>query len=453
MALGYDELFEDLGVLVKHYNAFAGDAQGLAADVDEILAEFADTHQEAAVDGLRPDAENDWLASYVSRRSTLAGIAAARLTDRDTVLLEIGATSSGLSEVLAKFIEQMDADSESINASASTVGSVSAHGDNLGNGTILVTPLLDRVTSPGSRAGVTFPAHHMYGDLTSELVIAETMTLRCASDSFVDRVAEGAESFLWEGELADAQHGVASQEGSGSIGSVTSIHGNTASYLANADFESFAVADTPDNWEIVTGTAGTHINESSGSNAYHGSKGLNFTGDGALATIEVSQAIPAASVTAGKRYCVTARVKADATIAAGTLTIILKGTGYTAATAEKIEVAHGSLPTSWTLYHFFVLMPLELPSDLELSIAWGSTPTDTKNLYIDDIGFGEVTYGAGLGVVAVRGSDPFVRNDRYSFTIGSVTEGVFQKFFRQVFGVQLPSDDSAAETQADSLAT
>ena len=69
---------------------------------------------------------------------------------------------------------------------------------------------------------------------------------------------------------------------------------------------------------------------------------------------------------------------------------------------------------------------------------------------MDDVAFGPVTYGAGAGVVAVRGSTPFVRNDRFTVSVAN-TEGIVQAFFRRVFGVQLPSDGSP--TIADSVAT
>lgn len=451
MALDHDDLFEDLGSLVKVYNAFAGTAQAIAAQVDTILDTFGDEHQEAAVEGLRDSEENIWLSEYEGRRSTLHSFAVNRLLDKESVLDEIGATSYSINECLSKLIEYFTANSESINASSTSLGSITADAGNTGNGTVIVTELLDCVTSPGTRAGVTMQPHHLYGDLDSELTVTETMDVRCVSDSFYDNQLEGGESFSWHGDLPDSQHGVAAAEGSGSIGTVTAIHGDTPRFLSNADFEEFTTTNTPDSWTIYAGAVTINILESSGSNAYHGDSGLNFLGTGAAATIGVSQSI-ANAVQAGKRYCCTIRVKADATIAAGTLTVQLEGTGYTAGTLEKITVAHGSLPTSWTLYSFNVLIPLTVPDDLALVIKWGSTPTNAKNLYIDDVGFGEVNYGGGLGIVVVRGATPFVRNDRFSFTV-TATEGVFQKYFRRTFGVQLPSDASAGETIADSLAT
>jgi hypothetical protein len=276
------------------------------------------------------------------------------------------------------------------------------------------------------------------------------MTVRCTSDSYVDGLSEGSENFSWSGEIPDAQFGVQTYEGSGPIASLAPIHANVSRYFANADFEEFAVTNTPDSWTIDAGAVTTNILEATGSDKYHGDSGLRFLGSGA-ASIQISQA-PLSTLTAGKRYALSVRIKASATIAAGTLTIQFEGTGYSAGVTERIVIAFGDLPTSWTLYSFFVLMPRAVPDDFKLVIKWTGTPTTAKNVWIDDIGFDEVVYGAGMGLVAVRGVIPFTRNDLFTFT-ASNSEGVFQKFFRRAFGVQLMSDNAAGETIADSLAT
>lgn len=451
MAINYTELFTSLGKLIKHYNAQAVDAQTLPADILEIETVFAAEDKLAAITGLNPGTLDAWLGEHTGRRQTLVSYAEARLTDSE-LLIELGAPEASLSGALARLIEQMNDEAKTVNASTPAIGAVSAESGNNGNGTVITTLLLDRVNSPGSRQGKTMPAHAEYANLTSELIIAEPIEVRCTADSFVDGASEGGESFDVTGKLPDDTHGVRTFEGSGIVGTVQGIHGNTAAFLSNADFETFTVADTPDDWTIDAGAVTTNIRDGSGANAYHGTLSLNFLGDGATANIQVSQAMPAGGVEAGRRYWVTARIKADATIAAGTLTIQFEGTDYTAGAAEKITIAPGSLPTTWTLFSFNVLMPLEIPVGLKLVIKWTGTPTAAKNVYIDDVGMAAVVYGAGFGIGVVRGSDPFARNDRFAFSLTN-TEGVFQKFARRALGIQLPSDSGAAETIADSLAT
>ncbi len=112
-----------------------------------------------------------------------------------------------------------------------------------------------------------------------------------------------------------------------------------------------------------------------------------------------------------------------------------------------------SLPTAWALQHFFINLPDVIPSDWELVIRWNGTPTNAKSVWIDDLAFGPVTYGGGVGAVVIRGETPFIRDVYFTFTVANNDAGLFQKFFRQVFGVQLPSDAGGTETIDDALAS
>ena len=362
MAMDYDGantgVFTHIGKIIKHYNQFADDANdgstGLAADRKDILDKFQAGDQDVAIDGL-VGAYERWKSEYIQRRSTISGFALTRLQDVTTVLDEIGASSASQAEILEKLITQMNADTETVEASAVTLGSVTANGGNTGNGTLLRTKVLDGVNSPGIVDGISMPSHAEYNGLDSELTVpAETWRFRVTGDSFQDGLEEGSEQLSWEGDVADQPHGV-DAEGSGFIDTLTPI--NSAGLLTDGDFEEFT-SNTPDNWTIDDGTAGTHIfEETNAANIYHGVAGLKFTGDGSQASIQVSQAIDPASVTANKAYVVTAQVKASASVTNGALTIQFEGTGYTAAGSEKVSIAAGSLPTSFTLQHFFINLP------------------------------------------------------------------------------------------------
>ena len=447
MSITYSDLFDSLGKLIKNYNTAKTDADALDAASLGILEAFQAEDQDLAVDGLA-SAMNGWKSQYAGRRATLANYMLRRLQDRDSILAEIGAVTTNLDEVLSKFIVKMAADSQSVNASSVSLGSVTAGGSNAGNGTILTTKVLDGVTSPGTVSGAFLRPQPRYKGLDTELCVpSETMRLICTQDSFQDRTNEGSEVFTWTGAPGVDLHGVGT-EGSGQVGSVTSLH--SYAYLSNTDFESFT-SNVPDSWTRDAGVAGTNIYSES-TNKYHGTYGLRFKGDGSTASLQISQAPASGTIVANKRYAVTFRYKADATIASGTFTVQFEGTGYSAGSTEKVSIAAGSLATSWTLASFFVNMPANIPSDFKLVIKWTGTPTTNKNLYVDDLAFGPVSYGGGLGVVAVRGSTPTQRNDSWTFTVAN-TEGVVQKAFRRVFGVQLPSDSGGTETIADSVGT
>lgn len=459
MAMNYDTspngLFIQLGAIAKQYFLQKTDATDLDTDLAAILNTFEAMTSGAPalmVEGFATSVEA-WKAQHTARRDTLATLAETRLQDRVTVLDELGLTSTEVADILRALIIKMREDTESVDASVVTIGSTTAAGSNTGTGTVLTTAYLDAATSPGSGAAGVYAAHPDYnGQLTQLAVTSETMRVVCTSDSFADGETEGDEVFAWSGRLADVQHGYAS-EGTGDAGTLTPINGAAANIISNGDFELWE-DDEPTSWTIVAGTAATHIvQEATGVDVYHATYSLRFTGDGAATNIEISQPVSPTLLTAGKRYCVACRLKASATIAAGDLLISFEGTGYTAASSEKISIAPGSLPTAWALQHFFINLPDVIPSDWELVIRWNGTPTNAKSVWIDDLAFGPVTYGGGVGAVVIRGETPFIRDDYFTFTVANNDAGLFQKFFRQVFGVQLPSDAGGTETIDDALAS
>jgi len=141
---------------------------------------------------------------------------------------------------------------------------------------------------------------------------------------------------------------------------------------------------------------------------------------------------------------------------AGTLEISFAGTGYTAASSEKISIAPGSYTATYSLYNFFINMPAFIPADFEIVVKVTGTMTNLKNVYIDSLALGPVQWHGGVGITVVAGGTRFRRNDRFTWTIANTDAGVFQTAFRKgLLGnqkVQLPSV-AAAATILDSWAT
>lgn len=457
MALDYDGspngLFIQLGKIAKAFFAQKTDATDLDSDLSSILTVFnaMNSGEPALMIETFATSVDGWKTQHTTRRATLNALALTRLQDRVTVLDQIGAITTEKAEILRKLIDKMTVDGESVDGSVVTVGSTTPAGTNTGTGTVLTTKVLDGVTSPGAGWAGTYPAHLRYNGVNSQLAVpSETITIECSADSFADGLTEGDETFTIEGRIAGDANGW-EPEGSASVGSASPTAGANSTILTNGDFETFT-DDVPDGWTLVAGTAGTHlVEESAALDVYHGGKCLRFDGDGTQASIEIKLPIANAIVTANKRYLVSCWIKGTATIAAGAVLISFEGTGYTAG-SDKIAIAAGDIPTSYALYHFFVTMPETIPSDFRVVVRWSGTPTAAKKLWIDDLACAPVTYGAGVGMAIVRGSVPFVRGDRFTFTLANDEAGTFQKYFRQAFGVQLPSDVAGAETIADTLA-
>lgn len=440
MALNYADLLGDVGKLIKEFDAFRVTAEALPARKIAVQNQFDSDDQLGAIEGIDGIYE-DYRDSYAARRGQLQRWAVERLLDQTTVLDEIGAANADLNTVLGLLILQMGVDAQSINSSVVAIGGITPSGT--GNGSLLITTTLDGLSSPAD----IYLSQIAYAGLPSELAFpSEDMLVICTQDSYSGNLAEGNEVFQWTGQIKQSQF-TTRPEGSGFISSLTGIHNSNSQMLKNADFENFGVANTPDSWTIDAGAAGTEVfQDTTATNFYHGVSGLKFVGT-AAAAIQVSQAV---SLTPYRGYVFSLRIKADAGVAAGTFTAEFEGTGYAASATEKIVIAFGALPTAWTLKTFVIIGPAIPPSDMKLVLKWTGTPTATKKLWLDDLALGTIVYGGGIGAAMIRGSTPWLFNDRRAFAITN-TEGVVQRFSRSALGVQLRS--SVTPTIADTVAT
>lgn len=449
MAVDYADLFADLGKLVKHVNLLGTEAANLATDRAEIETQFESTAQQDKIKNLR--AQFDSLRNgHFNLRSQLATIAQNRLRDRTTIVNELELQKDDLATVMDALILNMVASAEDIDASVVTIGSVTAGGANVGNGTVLIDKVLDGVTRPGQ--GMF--AHPSMNGVASQLAVSETVTVTVIRDSYGSGgVTEGFEQLGIKGEVVGPGGlWVDPEGGSGPGPSFRTANANTL--LTGRDMESF-VSNLPTGWTLYLGTAGTHIAQTTTAGQfYRGASALKLIGDGAQGGMGVYQQPPLSRLVPLKRYCVTFRYKASATdTATQHLTVQFEGTGYTAASSEKVDVTGDNWPTSWTLGSFYINLPAVLPSDFQLVVKLTGTPAAGKTMYIDDVCLTEVVWHGGLNFVAVAGATPFVEADKFTSAIANDQEGVFQEFFRRAMGRQLPSQTDTSETRADSLAS
>lgn len=448
MAINYANLFGILGEHVERTNEF----QALYTTVDTAETEtIADYVTAGRYDLLAPLPEmfKGFKGSILSMIQQVNAKASIALTDRELVLVNLPVgSSSDVNQVLKALFNDMVTETETIEESVVTVGSVTADTANASAGTLLTTKVLDGVTPPIT-GGQANPG---YKGLDSEVSYDDTVVVKCISDSESNGVSEGSEVFQWYG-LPQPVSGQFSWYSAGSGTSVSVPCLNSYSYFSNLDFETFTNTNTPSSWTLDSGTAGTHI-YAEASTHYRGDKAIKFTGDGATATLKISQdPSSGVSLVPGKRYCLAGYVKGTASTLAGTLTIQFEGTGYSAGSGEKIEMDYTALSaqTTWGLESCFINMPDEIPDDFELVIKITGTLTNAKSVWLDGLAFGPAIYENGVGVAIVAGADKFLKEDTFTFTIANNDAGVFQTWFRKMFLFQLPSD--ASPSIADTLAT
>ena len=440
--VGAGGLFTDLGSVIAQTNEVQTDLEDWDDRLGVIQNAMADSQDVALAPAI--GVVDSVKSSLAGTRSALSAICDLRLTDYVTIIQELMISSTDINAVLRSLIFRMNVDAEYISGSTVTLGAVTPGAGNIGNGTSLVTTVMDGYSSPASDV----QPHPSYLGVNSEFSVDETMTLMVTADSYSNRSTAGRESFSVNGLPRSGSKWGIGVEGSGDGPAMSTVQ--AASVLLNQSFETFSTTDTPDSWTIVTGTVTTNIARESVI-TYQGSYALKFIGTGAAASISVSQLV-ASSVSPLRSYCCAFRYRASAAegVAGKTFSVKLTGTGYTAGASEKLEVDGTTLTTSYVLGSFFVNLPSVVPSDLSLSIAFTGTPTVT--LYVDDFGFAPVVWHNGVGIAIVAGSTNFVNGDYFTFTVDNNKAGTFQEYFRRNYGVQLPSKTNGTETISDALA-
>lgn len=414
--------------------------------LDSIESSLNGTSRHDLLDGV-PSLFDGFKDAVIAWSDALAGKVDERLIHRVTVLSELPGVgnSTALQDVLVELYRDMIDQAQSIKLNTVTLGSATADSGNTGNGTVMNDKVLDGVSVPfdGGFANLEWKGTN------SELCVAsETMTLTCISDEDTDGLPAGEEIFLWEGEAQPDTPLGWKTEGSGVSLSIPTL--NAHNLISNRNFESWS-ANVPESWDLDNGTAGTHISqETLASNVYRGDSAAKFSGDGAEATIQISQTIPLRLLTPNRRYLLTCFVRGSAAIAAGTLTIQFESPsgGYTAGSTEKITMSSSDLSTQTTYgrEEFYFTVPNKIPDDLELVVKITGTLTSAKDVWVDSLAFGPVEWGGGLNVAIVAGSIQFVRGDRFTFTVANDDIGAFQEYFRKRHRFQFPSNASPTIT-------
>jgi len=443
MAISYTGstgIFTHIGKVIKAVNACATDLTNWDTRESDIQTVYEAGGQQVAADPLIGYV-NQIQTAIANIRGTLGELVTTRLQDYDSVVSQLGIPSNDIGSVLYALITQMNTDSASVNASAVTIGSITAGASNVGDGTILTNAYLDGASAPvlGGQA------HPAYLNLLTEMSVPETMTFKCSRDSYTDGVTAGQESFSWNGQLALNGTWTEGTEGSGNGPAIQCLQAGTI--ISGMGFESWTTTNIPDGFAIDAGVVTVNVARES-TTVYRGSYSAKLLGTG-IAAVTIGQAVAASRLKPLKRYCCSIRYRASATqTSSQSFTVKFTGTGYTEGSTEKIVVLGDVFPTSWTLGHFWVTMPAAIPSDMRLIVSLAGSAT--VNMFVDDLGFAEATYHNGIAAAAVAGATNFVRGDSFTTAI-TVTAGVVQDYARRQFKVQLPS--SGSPTIADSLAT
>ena len=413
MAVDYTTLFTRLGRFIAYFNTY-GTFQAAVRDTDfpDIFGEF--TSDPNLVTGLYDtmlrahDDVTNW-------KRALVGFAEQVLTDPDLVD-ELDSSSSDLATMLDLLIAKMKADVESVELNVFAVGAASVGGDNVGDGAIYASDLRT-------------------DGVLEERLHAEVFTIACVTDTQTSGTA-GQETFQVSGEkIGDDQPYGSSLFRNGSGAQATGLIGSSQ-LLSNDEFETWTVANTPDDWDVDAGDVGVDILKEASTTFRSSTGAFKIHADGVHSVIGISQDV-SDHLIPERVYVLGIWIK-TAGVAAGTIAVGLRGTGWDVA---QISIP-SAWPADWTHYQFFINTPRDLPPDVVFYIEVSGTPTNNAVFYFDNAVLAEPISFAHLYWAVFPGATDWIIRDSATVEVTKSATGVIQTFMGDLFDVQLPSDAS-----------
>lgn len=445
--------FQHAGIIISYYNSRevllpAIDAEVLAI---QILLDSAD--MQLVTQGLAPAAFAYRQAIYALREVEMSYVD-ARLTDINSTVHELGADTTNFAAIMGLFLERLEDDQITINASVVTIGTpVQARGT--GNASVVMVPILDGVTPPiQPRQGVYGGASRTFAGKRTELMAeSEIQEFRCIADNGTSKVPVGSEQWRWWSGLALAtQFQDATNPDPNGSTRLQPIQSDL-SLVRNPSFDAGYTG-----WAAYgSAVLGTNIVASTAV-VYRGAGSVYILGTAVSPNLGLYYALPVAQLTALRMYCFSIRYRVVGGPApSGVLTVNLNGSGYAKQTGDSpisvdLTTLSGGNDTGWRLATGYCLCPATIPTDLSLLVNIANLGVGVQ-VYIDDLGFSTVAYAKGVGAFIVAGDVQTVIGDQWRCVTSNDDGGVFQAAFRRRYGVQFPSNAVGGEVVSDSLAT
>lgn len=450
-------LFTRLGKLFKIVERVqthqTNGTSGLEAEIEDFLDEYNTADMKYAEKLV--DQTTFWQLSAASIFSAVSSVA------RDTVIGMVNDDTTlnrkTLRLALDELIDQMETSSDDVKGNVFAVTGT-------GDGGTAVTGTGDGyiITSRLNNKGIAFQNLH---EDKSKIV--------CIKDAQVTGTA-GREKFSTVGEAI--QPDIRHPDFPGGYGQNTTLTVSDPSYsnqssigrnsLNNSDFENFTTTDTPDNWTIVTGTAGTNIYEE-GTVVHRGDKSLQFFGDLSGTLLHISQSFDTSGQSTVKlrpetRYAVSFWTHRETAASGGVIRFSIKDGDATILdsgnAALSVTVTSDTADT-WVHHSFTFSTPAVLPDSAAFHIELTTAITSTANVYIDGVQLfrmGNLTTSSSFYVGIIPGATEFVVDDEFNISVTQSTTGKMQSFCNQFLGLesmglQLPFQTDGSETVSDSL--
>lgn len=263
-----------------------------------------------------------------------------------------------------------------------------------------------------------------------ENMFGETVMFTCTSDSYVGGAVVGNESFTVTGNGAQSDVfafnwplGSNAQINTNAIdGDANNSSGNL---LTNSGFNSFTnVANLPDNWTLLTGTAGVNtFQEVTLVYSYSGPSALRITGDSSNTLTSIQQQFNSSSGTTSTlspqtQYAFNLWMRCAGTVPSqGVLQVdlidnnnlIINDQG---GVANSFTTSLSSLTQSYTPYSGVFRTPEIMPSSYSIRLHLTTPLPNTVSVYLDKASLGVMSqlYTGGPYVSVHSGSVPFIQS-------------------------------------------
>jgi hypothetical protein len=362
--------------------------------------------------------------------------------------------SKSAHDALVWLIREMRNDSETVDANSISKSATTFGASNVAVGAAFVWA----TKTPNALLG---------GMPDFESIRSEVLEARCILDSASGAVNPGSEVIEVKGQFAYPSLDYRFPAGSGTVTLLTTVCASVdagpryQNILTNSDLED-QTSNLPDQWTVVTGTAGTHFaTESTAANVFRGSRSLKLIhGTGALFNIRQQLGSSSGSfgrLTPDQPYVIAFAIKTDASCA-GVIRLSLKDAsgnildGGLAATTLSLS---GSLP--YTAQTGTFRAPINVPNAVYFHLET-TTTISGGSAYIDEIILAELQpiAAGGQQIAMIAGSTDFRVDDLGRFFFTNDHAGAVQSAFDRLFrmydsGLQLPSNTAGAETILDTV--
>lgn len=341
-----------------------------------------------------------------------------RMVFRDSPRAGQTLTSPQLFASLQEVIRQMKAQSATIQVQT-VVGTVSTVAGQPG----------PHFTGDGN--GVVAISTRRWDGLQQENLYAETLLVSCIQDSYTGNATAGRESFAVSGAGAQSNRYAFNWPlGSGASTNLQAIASTSdnadGNLLTNSDFAAFT-SDAPDNFNVVTGTAGTDFDDETGLVFTSGGKALKLIGTSGQVNVNLTQQFGISTGTLGEveaatQYSWNAWFRRDGTAAAaGVLTVDLIDSGGAVVqddngNSNSFTVDLTALTITYTNYGGAFRLPSNPPSTILLRLRLTTALTDGRSVYMANMSLGEMTqvYTGGPSIAVHSGGSNFVLGDQAS---------------------------------------